>query len=467
MARLPVPGSDDGTWGDVLNEYLDVAHNSDGTNKTIPIADGGTGATSASDARDSLELGSAATNNTGDFAQTSLNLSDLSSASSARDNLGLGDSATKDVGTAAGTVAAGDDSRFVTAPEDPGDDGKVLTASGGSKTWATPASTGGVSSQSGRPMVDAGQNQHAYFNYSRGDINAGTFKLRFNGGSLVNATTAAIDVATDWASSASGFISKVDSVLGARDTNWAWFAGSGSGGYYNDGQWGMQFIGAHANTPITVTVVDSTLSHGGTPGDTINIDHMFAGRPTNASVDSGSAGDLTLDTAGKRLYVATDTDTWQQIASTQLPDSEIIRVGTSDPPNDTDLVNGWGTGLVRPNFQRKNGLVFVSGTVSCANYLGGDLATANLIFTLPVGFRPAADWHIECRVTGCTNIKSILLGFDAPDITGNAGGGVFPILPAYAPGNPTFTDLINDNAGNSSGGPTIWLALHGVPIYQS
>ncbi|HSX05664.1 MAG TPA: hypothetical protein VLF69_04305 [Candidatus Saccharimonadales bacterium] len=31
MTRLPVPGQDDGTWGDVLNAFLSVAHNSDGT----------------------------------------------------------------------------------------------------------------------------------------------------------------------------------------------------------------------------------------------------------------------------------------------------------------------------------------------------------------------------------------------------------------------------------------------------
>jgi hypothetical protein len=30
-ARLPVPGSDDNTWGDILNAYLEVSHNSDGT----------------------------------------------------------------------------------------------------------------------------------------------------------------------------------------------------------------------------------------------------------------------------------------------------------------------------------------------------------------------------------------------------------------------------------------------------
>jgi hypothetical protein len=30
MARLPVPASDNGTWGDLLNEFLSVAHKSNG-----------------------------------------------------------------------------------------------------------------------------------------------------------------------------------------------------------------------------------------------------------------------------------------------------------------------------------------------------------------------------------------------------------------------------------------------------
>ncbi len=38
MARLPVPGSDTGTWGTVLNDFLGVAHNSDGTLKSITSA---------------------------------------------------------------------------------------------------------------------------------------------------------------------------------------------------------------------------------------------------------------------------------------------------------------------------------------------------------------------------------------------------------------------------------------------
>lgn len=32
MAQLPTPGSNDGTWGDVLNEFLQVGHSADGIN---------------------------------------------------------------------------------------------------------------------------------------------------------------------------------------------------------------------------------------------------------------------------------------------------------------------------------------------------------------------------------------------------------------------------------------------------
>jgi hypothetical protein len=34
MTRLPQPGSDDGQWGDILNDFLSVAHNADGTLKS-------------------------------------------------------------------------------------------------------------------------------------------------------------------------------------------------------------------------------------------------------------------------------------------------------------------------------------------------------------------------------------------------------------------------------------------------
>ncbi|HSX07470.1 MAG TPA: hypothetical protein VLG11_01100 [Candidatus Saccharimonadales bacterium] len=53
MARLPIPGSDNGTWGTVLNDFLAVEHNSDGTLKSS-----GTISTKAND--------SAVVHNTGD-----------------------------------------------------------------------------------------------------------------------------------------------------------------------------------------------------------------------------------------------------------------------------------------------------------------------------------------------------------------------------------------------------------------
>jgi hypothetical protein len=39
MARLPNPGSDDGTWGTILNDFLKVVHNTDGTIKSGAISE--------------------------------------------------------------------------------------------------------------------------------------------------------------------------------------------------------------------------------------------------------------------------------------------------------------------------------------------------------------------------------------------------------------------------------------------
>ncbi len=56
MARLPIPGSDSGNWGEVLNNYLSIEHNSDGTQKTVSVGKGGTGATNAETARANLGI---------------------------------------------------------------------------------------------------------------------------------------------------------------------------------------------------------------------------------------------------------------------------------------------------------------------------------------------------------------------------------------------------------------------------
>ncbi len=38
MARLPIPGNDDGTWGSILNDFLAQAHNTDGSLKPDTVA---------------------------------------------------------------------------------------------------------------------------------------------------------------------------------------------------------------------------------------------------------------------------------------------------------------------------------------------------------------------------------------------------------------------------------------------
>jgi hypothetical protein len=62
VSRLPVPGGDDGTWGGILNDFLLQEHNADGSQKTVPLSKGGTGATDAAGAR--TNLGAAPTSHT-------------------------------------------------------------------------------------------------------------------------------------------------------------------------------------------------------------------------------------------------------------------------------------------------------------------------------------------------------------------------------------------------------------------
>lgn len=40
MARLPIEGTDTNTWGGILNEFLQVSHNTDGTIKSVPAGVG-------------------------------------------------------------------------------------------------------------------------------------------------------------------------------------------------------------------------------------------------------------------------------------------------------------------------------------------------------------------------------------------------------------------------------------------
>ena len=88
MSRLPTPGSDDGTWGAVLNDFLTVSHDPDGTLKSTEVAAAGAEVVANKGAANGY--------------------APLDSASKVP-------TANLPIGTAAGTLAAGDDSRITNA----------------------------------------------------------------------------------------------------------------------------------------------------------------------------------------------------------------------------------------------------------------------------------------------------------------------------------------------------------------
>ncbi|HSW90449.1 MAG TPA: hypothetical protein VLF64_00455 [Candidatus Saccharimonadales bacterium] len=115
--RLPVTGSDEGQWGDILNAFLLVAHASDGTILPGSVAAAGAEITS----NKGQSNGYAPLNSSTQIASTYL-----------------------PIGTTASTVAAGNDSRFAevngVAVSGAAAAGKVLTASSSSAaSWQTPS----------------------------------------------------------------------------------------------------------------------------------------------------------------------------------------------------------------------------------------------------------------------------------------------------------------------------------------
>lgn len=149
MARLPIPGSDDNTWGDILNDYLSVAHNADGTLKDtsgVPDADSST--------KGKLQLG-------GDLGGTASSPQVTSTSLSSALPINQG-------GTAS-TTASGALNNLL--PAQTGNNGKLLTTDGSSTSW-TSVSSGVTDHGALSGLSDDDHTQYALADGSRGNFDA-------------------------------------------------------------------------------------------------------------------------------------------------------------------------------------------------------------------------------------------------------------------------------------------------------
>lgn len=149
MSRLPIPGSDDNTWGDILNDFLSVAHNSDGTLKDlsgVPDADAST--------KGKIQL---AGNLGGTAASPQVTSTNLSSALPVNQG-----------GTGAGSANAALNNLL---PSQTGNNGKLLTTDGSNASWSTVS--GGVTDHGALTgLSDDDHPQYALADGSRGDFDA-------------------------------------------------------------------------------------------------------------------------------------------------------------------------------------------------------------------------------------------------------------------------------------------------------
>jgi hypothetical protein len=95
MARLPTPGADSETWGEILNEYLGVAHNADGTLQSSAVSGAGAIPSSTVAAKGDLLVatGNATVSRLGAGADGQLLTADSAQATGLAWNKPLGDSA--------------------------------------------------------------------------------------------------------------------------------------------------------------------------------------------------------------------------------------------------------------------------------------------------------------------------------------------------------------------------------------
>ncbi len=198
MPRLPIPGSDEGTWGDILNSYLQAAHNADGSLKNNTVSASKIQDATISEAKLDSALAAKVNSVAGDPAMGGDLTGTASNAQIAANAVGSAEIATGAVTTTkiadANVTAAKLSTDSVTVTKIADDtitpaklnsdtpvDGEVLSYNAGSFEWITQSGGGGGGETNTASNVGAGgvgiYKQKTGVNFEFKNLNAGSNKI--------------------------------------------------------------------------------------------------------------------------------------------------------------------------------------------------------------------------------------------------------------------------------------------------